>query len=64
MCILKLSKALMYEFHYDCIKNKHGNNSRLLKLKPKMSIKILTMIKKLTLATIQLSQNIMIIQTN
>ena len=64
MCILKLSKALMYEFRYDCIKNKHGNNSRLLKLKLKMSIKILTMIKKLTLATIQLSQNIMIIQTN
>ena len=30
MCILKLSKVLMYEFHYDYIKNKHGNNSRLL----------------------------------
>ena len=26
MCILKLSKVLMYEFHYDCIKTK----SRLL----------------------------------
>ena len=30
MCILKLSKVLMYEFHYHCIKNKYGNNSRLL----------------------------------
>ena len=25
-----LSKVLMYEFHYDYIKNKYGNNSRLL----------------------------------
>ena len=30
MCILDLSKALMYELHYDYIKNKYGNNSRLL----------------------------------
>ena len=30
MCILKLSKVLMYKFHYDYIKNKYGNNSRLL----------------------------------
>ena len=30
MCILELSKILMYEFHYDHIKNKYGNNSRLL----------------------------------
>ena len=29
-CILELSKVLMYEFHYDYIKNKYGNNSRLL----------------------------------
>ena len=28
--ILELSKVLMYEFHYDYIKNKYGNNSRLL----------------------------------
>ena len=30
MCILELNKVLMYEFHYDYIKNKYGNNSRLL----------------------------------
>ena len=30
MCILELRKVLMCEFHYDCIKNEHGNNSRLL----------------------------------
>ena len=30
MCILELSKVLMYKFHYDYIKRKYGNNSRLL----------------------------------
>ena len=30
ICILQLSKALMYEFHYDSIKNRYGNNSKLL----------------------------------
>ena len=30
MYILKLSKVLTYEFHYYYIKNKYGNNSRLL----------------------------------
>ena len=30
MCILDLCKVLMYELHYDYIKNKYGNNSRLL----------------------------------
>ena len=29
MCILELSKVLIYKFHYDYIKNKYGNNSRL-----------------------------------
>ena len=29
MCILYLSKVLMYEFHYDYIKNKYRNISRL-----------------------------------
>ena len=30
MCILELSEVLMHEFHYDYIKKKRGNNSRLL----------------------------------
>ena len=30
MCILDFSKALMYELHCDYVKNKYGNNSRLL----------------------------------
>ena len=30
MYILELSNVLMYEFHYDYIKNKYGHNSRLL----------------------------------
>ena len=30
MCILKLSKVLMYEFHYDYVKNKYDNKSKLL----------------------------------
>ena len=29
MCILELSKVLMYEFHNDYIKNKYSNDSRL-----------------------------------
>ena len=30
ICILELSKVLMYEFHFDYITNKYGNNTRLL----------------------------------
>ena len=30
MWVLNLSKVLMYKFHYDYIKNKSGNDSRLL----------------------------------
>ena len=30
MFIQELSKVLIHEFHYDYIKNKYGNNSRLL----------------------------------
>ena len=30
ICMLDMSKALKYDFHYDLVKNKYGNNSRLL----------------------------------
>ena len=30
MCILELSKVLMYELHYDCSKNKYDNTLKLL----------------------------------
>ena len=30
MCILELIKVLLYEFHYDYIKNKYDNKSKLL----------------------------------
>ena len=72
--ILELNEVLMHEFYHDYIKNKHGNNSKLLftdsdslmyEIKTiKMSIKIVATIKKcLTLVIIQESQNI-IIRTN
>ena len=30
MCIMELSRVLMFEFHYDYIKNKYGNKLKLL----------------------------------
>ena len=29
MCILDFSEVLMFEFHYDYMRNKYGNSSRL-----------------------------------
>ena len=42
MRILELSKVLMYEFHYDNIKNKFGNNSELLFTDTNLMYKIKT----------------------
>ena len=74
MGMLNLIKVLMNEFNHDYIKSKHGNNSRLLftdtdslmyEIKLKIFMKILVRIKKcLILEIVQLSQNIMMIQTN
>ena len=66
ICILELSEVLMYEFHYDYIKNIFANNSILLLTdKLKMPMKILAVIKKYLISVIiHFSQNAMIIQTN
>ena len=63
----------MYEFHHDYIEKNYGNDSRLLftgtdslihEIKTEDVYEGLARIKKrLTLVIIQLSQNIMIIQT-
>ena len=74
ICILHLRKALMYEFHYDYIKDKSSSNSRLLFTDTdSLMYDIITedVYKKFTkdeqcliLVIIQLNQNIMMIQEN
>ena len=74
MFILEISEALMYEFRYNYIKNKYGNDSRLLfteltvflyEIKTEDIYEDVSNDKKsLTLVIIQLSQNIIIIQIN
>ena len=56
-CILHLIKVLMYEFHYDYIKNKYCNNDNLMfEIKAEDVSEILVSIKKcLILAIIVLS---------
>ena len=71
---LDLSKVLMCEFPYDPTKNKYGNNPEILftstdifmcEIKSKNVYNDFNMIKQvLILAIIQISQNIMMIQTN
>ena len=73
MYILKLNKVLMYKFHYDYIKNKYYNNSRMLftdtdslmhKINTKNIYEGSSNDKCLTLVIFLLSQNTMMIQTN
>ena len=74
MCILELSKVLMYEFHYDYIKNKYDNKSKpsfantdslMYEIKTEDVYEDFRSDKKcLISAIIWLSQNTMIIQTN
>ena len=74
MCILELRKVLMYEFHYDDIKNKNGNNSRLLftgtdssmcKIKTEDVYKDFSNDKEMfDNSNYSINENIMIVQTN
>ena len=73
MCILELNKVLIYEFHYDYIKNKYDNKSKLFTDTGSLmyGIKVEDVYKDFSsdkemidFIIIQLSQNAMIIQTN
>ena len=71
MCMLELGKVLIYEFHYDYIKNKYYSKSKLLfkdtdslMYKPEDVYEALVVIKKCLISVIiRLSQSIMKIQT-
>ena len=74
MYISNLSKVLMYKFHYDYIKNKYDNKSKLFftdtgslmyEIKTEDVYEDLSSDEKcLILIIIRLTQNSMIIQTN
>ena len=74
MCILELSKMLMYKFHYDYIKNKYDNKSKQLftdtdslvcEIRTEDIYEDFSSNKKCFIfVIIQISQNTMTIQTN
>ena len=74
MCILELSKMLMYKFHYDYIKNKYDNKSKQLftdtdslmcEIRTEDIYEDFSSNKKCFIFVItQISQNTMTIQTN
>ena len=69
MRILELSEVLMYEFHYNYIKNRYGNNSKFLfadtdSLMYHIYEHFSSNKKFLILVMIRLSENTMMIQTN
>ena len=74
ICFLELRKISVYQFHYDHIKNKYGDDSKLFftdtyslmyAIKTEDVMKISLKVKQcLTLVTIQPSQNTAMIQTN
>ena len=74
MCILELSKMLMYKFHYDYIKNKYDNKSKQLltdtdslmcEIRTEDIYEDFSSNKKCFIfVSIQISQNTMTIQTN
>ena len=71
---MELIKVLLYEFHYDCIKNKYDNKSKLLftdndslmyEIKTEDVYEGYSSDKEsLILVIIPLSQNVLILQAN
>ena len=74
MCTLELSKVLKYKFHYDCIKSKYENKSKLLftdtdslmyEIKTENVYEDFSSNKeKFDFSNIQLTRNTMMTQTN